>query len=90
MDYPYHYQYCLNISYNEEGVPGLGSGLFLHCLGPAKPFTAGCVAIPEEHMKYVMQHVDEETVVVIETFDTLAGGESWPSSTWPQERPAGK
>lgn len=90
MDYPYHYQYCLNISYNEEGVPGLGSGLFLHCFGPARPFTAGCVAIPEEYMKYVMQHVTEETVVVIETYETLAGGESWPSSTWPQERPAGK
>jgi hypothetical protein len=37
-------------------------------------------------MKYVMQNVNEETVVVIETFDTLSGGESWPSSTWPQER----
>ena len=41
MDYPYHYQLCLNISYNEEGTPGLGSGIFLHCLGPAKPFTGG-------------------------------------------------
>ena len=86
LDYPYHYQYCLNISYNEEGVPGLGSGLFLHCFGPARPFTAGCVAIPEACMKYVMQHVDENTVVVIETYDALSGGESWPSSTWPQER----
>ena len=23
IDYIYHYQYCLNISYNEEGTPGL-------------------------------------------------------------------
>ena len=72
IDYPYHYQYCLNISYNEKCKPGLGSGIFLHCLGPAKPFTAGCVSIPEDHMKYVMQHVDEKTVIVIDSYDKLS------------------
>ena len=41
IEYPYHYQYCLNISYNEECTPGLGSGIFLHCLAPARPFTMG-------------------------------------------------
>ena len=86
LDYPYHYQYCLNISYNEEGVPGLGSAIFLHCLGPVKPFTGGCVAVPEDHMKYIMQHVDENTVVVIDTYEALAGTDEWPGSTWPQER----
>ena len=86
IDYPYHYQYCLNISYNEEGTPGLGSAIFLHCFRPAKPFTGGCVAIPEEHMKYVMQHVDEDTAVVIDTYENLAGTDEWPGSTWPQER----
>ena len=86
IDYPYHYQYCLNISYNEEGKPGLGSAIFLHCFGPAKPFTGGCVAIPEEHMKYVMQHVDQNTAVVIDTFKALSGSTDWPDSTWPQER----
>ncbi len=86
IEFPYHYQYCLNISYNEEGTPGLGSAIFLHCYGPAKPFTGGCVAIPEDHMKYVMQHVDDKTAVVIDTFEALSGGTDWPSSTWPQER----
>ena len=86
IEYIYHYQYCLNISYNEEGTPGLGSALFLHCFGPAKPFTGGCVAIPEEQMKYVMQHVDENTVVVIDTYEALSGTDEWPSSLWPQER----
>lgn len=83
IDYIYHYQYCLNISYNEECIPNLGSAIFLHCLGPAKPFTGGCIAIPEDHMKYVMQHVDENTLVIINTYDTLSGGEDWPDSTWP-------
>ena len=86
IDYIYHYQYCLNISYNEEGTPGLGSAIFLHCFGPAKPFTGGCVAIPEDHMKYVMQHVDDKTAVVINTYEALSGGADWPGSTWPQER----
>ena len=86
IDYIYHYQYCLNISYNEEGTPGLGSAIFLHCFGPAKPFTGGCVAIPESHMKYVMQHVDDKTAVVINTYEALSGGADWPGSTWPQER----
>ena len=86
IDYPYHYQYCLNISYNEEGTPGLGSAIFLHCLGPAKPFTGGCVAIPEDHMKFVMQHVDEDTVVVIDTYEKMSGTGEWPDSTWPQEK----
>ena len=86
IDYTYHYQYCLNISYNEEGTPGLGSAIFLHCFGPVKPFTGGCVSIPEDHMKYVMQHVDENTAVVINTYEALSGGADWPGSTWPQER----
>ena len=86
IDYTYHYQYCLNISYNEAGTPGLGSAIFLHCFGPVKPFTGGCVAIPEDHMKYVMQHVDENTAVVIDTYEALSGGADWPGSTWLQER----
>ena len=86
IDYPYHYQYCLNISYNEEGTPGLGSAIFLHCLAPAKPFTGGCVSIPEDHMRFVMQKVDGSTAVVIDTYEALSGGADWPDSTWPQER----
>ena len=86
VDYPYNYQYCLNISYNEEGTPGLGSAIFLHCLAPAKPFTGGCVSIPEDHMRFVMQTVNSSTVVVIDTYEALSGGADWPDSTWPQDR----
>ena len=86
IDYVYHYQYCLNISYNEEGTPGLGSAIFLHCFGPVKPYTGGCVAIPEDHMRFVMQCIDENTVVVINTYEALSGGADWPSSFWPSDR----
>jgi hypothetical protein len=37
-------------------------------------------------MKYVMQHVDDKTAVVINTYEALSGGADWPGSTWPQER----
>lgn len=86
IEFPYHYQYCLNISYNEECTPGRGSGIFLHCLAPARPFTMGCVSIPEDHMRYVMRKVNGDTAVVIDTYEALSGGKNWPESTWPQER----
>ena len=73
LDYEYQYQYCLNISFNEEGTPGRGSAIFLHCFGPIKPYTGGCVAIPEYIMKQVMQNVTADCVVVIDTLENLGG-----------------
>lgn len=73
IDYTGFYQYCLNLSYNEEGTPGLGSALFLHCIGPNRPFTSGCVAIPEDQMLIVMQNVKPDCTVVIDTLENLGG-----------------
>lgn len=73
LDYTYQYQYCLNISYNAEGTPGLGSAIFLHCLGDRKPYTGGCVAIPMEQMFFVMQHVSPNCTVLIDTLENLGG-----------------
>lgn len=71
IDYEYQYQYCLNISFNEEGTPGRGSAIFLHCFGPQKPYTGGCVAVPENIMKIIMQRVKSDCVVVIDTFENM-------------------
>lgn len=71
VDYTRQYQYCLNIDYNKEGTLGAGSAIFLHCLGPYKPYTGGCVAIPENQMKFVMQHVSPDCTVVINTMEKL-------------------
>lgn len=68
-DYPYEYQYCLNISYNADGTPNAGSAIFLHCLGDRKPRTGGCVAIPMDQMLFVMQHVSPDCVVVIDSME---------------------
>ena len=71
IDYEYQYQYCLNISFNEDGTAGRGSAIFLHCFGPVKPYTGGCVAVPEYIMVQIMQRVDPDCVVVIDTVDNL-------------------
>lgn len=76
VDYNVHYQYCMNISYNEAGVPGEGSAIFLHCLGPNKPFTGGCVAIPENQMAEVLRNVTKDCVIVIDSLKTLSP-ETW-------------
>ena len=72
VDYTVHYQYCLNISYNEACVPGVGSAIFLHCLGPNKPYTGGCVAIPQDKLIFVLQRVDPDCAVIIDSLQVLS------------------
>ena len=71
-DYTVPYQYCLNISYNEDGEAGLGSAIFLHCFSSDKPYTGGCVAIPQDKMITVMRNVREDCVVVIDTLQNIS------------------
>lgn len=72
IEYNYHYQYCMNISWNENGEAGKGSAIFLHCLGPSKPYTGGCVAIPQDKVITAMQTVKKDCVVVIDTLENIA------------------
>ena len=65
IDYTLAYPYVLNISYNEEGKPGLGSAIFLHCQ-TKNHFTGGCVAIPKDVMIKVMRRVKDSCVVVLD------------------------
>ena len=73
IDYKEHYQYCLNINYNTLHTPGLGSALFMHCFGPNKPFTGGCIAVPKDKMLFVMKHVNPECLIVIDSLENLGG-----------------
>ncbi len=59
------YQYCLNISFNEDAVPGKGSAIFMHCFGRSKSSTKGCVAVPKYTMVEILQRVRPDCVVVI-------------------------
>ena len=72
-DYEYQNQYCLSLSYNEEGTPGKGTGIFLCCLDMQKPFTNGSVAVPENMMKMILQKASADCAVVIDTAENLGG-----------------
>ncbi len=67
------YIYALNISYNENGTAGKGSAIFLHCLGDKKTWTGGGVEIPESKMLFVMQNVQPNCVVVIDSLKNFGG-----------------
>ena len=66
IDYNPGYQYCLNISWNIEQTPRKGSAIFLHCYTKNK-FTGGCVAIPEDDMRTVIQRVRRGCVVIMDS-----------------------
>ena len=70
IDYTKAYQYCLNISFNEECTPGRGSAIFLHCMGNNK-YTAGCVAVSKDTMIKIMKRVDPDCVVIIDLKSNL-------------------
>jgi len=64
IDYSPQYNYGLFPDCNKECVYGKGSAIFVHCIGP-KAYTAGCVAMPEADMLYVLEHSDMNLVVCI-------------------------
>ena len=41
--------------------------------GPLKPYTGGCVAVPENIMKLILQQVQPDCVVVIDTLENMHG-----------------
>ncbi len=64
IDYPSSYRYCLFIGYNQEGIQGAGSCFFLHCSNGIP--TAGCVSVPEEDMKFILKHINDNCGIVIQ------------------------
>lgn len=60
------YNYGLALNYNEDCVPGKGSAIFLHCYTETNTSgSAGCIRIPEENMKQLIQTVDANTRIII-------------------------
>ena len=76
IEYTRQYQYCLNMDYNKECNPEKGSAICFHCFGPKCPSTAGCVSLPEDQMRVVMQNVKPDCAVVIDTVDNF-GAKLW-------------
>lgn len=61
-----YYNYALALDYNKDQVPGAGSAIFIHCTKSEQDTgSQGCIRIPEELMKSLVQSVDEKTKIVI-------------------------
>lgn len=61
-----YYNYGLALNYNPDCVPGKGSAIFLHCTGTKiDAGSAGCIRIPEERMKQLIQSVGETARIII-------------------------
>ena len=57
VDYPQSYHYGVVINYNMNPIiPNQGSAIFLHC--STGSYTAGCISIPENDMKDVLQWIN--------------------------------
>ena len=65
VDYPVQYAYAIAIDYNLDCVKGAGSGIFFHC-SANKP-TAGCVAVPQRTMVAILQQIQPDAVISIDT-----------------------
>lgn len=63
--YPSQYKYAAAFNYNSGNVKGKGFAYFLHCSNNIH-YTGGCVAIPTNYMKKVMQEIDGSTVMLID------------------------
>lgn len=52
------YDVIVVLGYNDlPPVRGLGSAIFLHCIAPGHPTTAGCVAIDREALEALLPHL---------------------------------
>ena len=65
------YHYVMATDYNAEGIAGVGSAIFLHCMTEEMEGTAGCVAIPEIFMKQLLKKVDSECVLIIDEAENI-------------------
>lgn len=67
IDYPQSYHYGIVINYNTAPIVSYaGSAIFLHCM--TGTYTAGCVAIPESDMIYILNWLSsvDNPIVIIE------------------------
>ena len=72
-DYDYAYQYVLNMGYNAEGIPENGCAFFFHSFRVNRTYTGGCVAVPEDIMKFIMQHVKPGCKITIDSLEHFGG-----------------
>lgn len=57
IDYPIQYEYLLDIGYNPNCVPFIGSAIFLHCWKGKDTPTSGCIAISKKNMIKILRTI---------------------------------
>lgn len=67
----YAYHYSISTSFNEEGIPYAGSGIFIHGIPQNRFWTEGCVAVPESAMVYLLQRLKPNARLIIDTEKNL-------------------
>lgn len=72
-DFDFAYQYCLNMGYNTECEMEKGFAFFLHSFRVNRPYTGGCVGVPESVMKFIMQHVKPGCKITIDSLENFGG-----------------
>ena len=72
-DFDFAYRYVLNMGYNTECVYENGFGFFLHSFRVNRPYTGGCVAVPEDVMKFIMQHVKPGCKITVDSLENFDG-----------------
>lgn len=64
IDYPLSYHYGIVINYNTDPIiKNAGSAIFLHCMSGT--YTAGCVALPEDDIIYILKWLNKEHQPII-------------------------
>ena len=64
------YKYAMNINYNQNNIPNMGSAIFLHCFKKVA-YTSGCVAISESNMVKVLKNVNKNAMIVIDVKENI-------------------
>lgn len=72
-DFDFAYQYVLDMGYNTECAPEKGFAFFFHSFRVNRTYTGGCVAVPEDVMRFVMQNVEPGCVFVIDSLENMGG-----------------
>ncbi len=72
-DFDYAYQYVLNMGYNSGCEVEKGFAFFLHCFRINRTYTGGCVGVPENIMRFIMQHIKPGCKITIDSLDNMGG-----------------
>lgn len=72
-DYDYAYRYVLNMGYNSECEEEKGFAFFFHCFRVNRTYTGGCVGVPENIMKFIMQHIKPGCRITIDSLENMNG-----------------